>query len=152
MLKHRKFGSTRGQQGAALLTALAFLTIITIIAVVAMQSSNTQLRMANSQELKTAARQTAQSCIDSVINKPAYFRATGSAHAVTGVSITELTEFVNTTVTLKETVNMPPPRGIGTSSDKFNAAMFEVECKYDDTANGGGKDDLTQGFLTLTLW
>jgi hypothetical protein len=140
----------RLQQGAALLTALAFLTVITIIAVVSMDSSNMQLRMANSQEEKSSARETAQSCIDKVINDPNNFVVTGTEGTVSDdVTITGLTEFSHTDLTLTELDLMAAPRGIGSSADKFKAALFDVACSYDNTASGRGKDSLAQGFLLL---
>lgn len=138
------------QKGAALLTALAFLTIITIIAVVAMDSSNTQLRMANSQEERSNAREIAQSCVDNVINDPNNFVVTGKPGTVNRtVTVNALTEFSHTNLTLTELDLMSAPRGIGSSADKFQASLFDVNCKYDDTANGRGKETLSQGFLLM---
>ena len=139
------------QQGVALLTALAFLVIITVIAVVAMQSSNTQLRMANSQEEQSAARQTAQSCLDSVINNPNAFIVTGNSGTVNNnITVTQLTEFAHTNLTLTEVGLGPVLRGLGTSGDKFRTASFSIQCDYDNSDNGRGKDSLVQGFMILT--
>jgi Tfp pilus assembly protein PilX len=150
MVSQKNIGSNAFQQGAALLTALAFLTIITIIAVVAMQSSNTQLRMANSQEEKVAAREVSQSCIDNVINNPNNFVVTGTPNTVsTNVTVTALTEFSHTDLTLTELDLMSAPRGIGSSADKFQASLFDIACEYDNAAAGRGKDSLAQGFLLL---
>lgn len=142
--------SIKDQQGVALLTALAFLAIITVIAVVAMQSSNTQMRMANSQEETAASRQVAQSCIDNVINNPDNFIVTGTPGTEsTGVTVTALSEFVNTSLTLTELDLMDAPRGIGSSADKFQASLFDVACAYDNSAAGRGKETLYQGFLLM---
>ena len=150
MVRQRNFSSIAFQQGAALLTALAFLTIITIIAVVAMQSSTTQLRMANSQEEQVAARQIAQSCVDNVINDPNNFVVTGiQNHENTSVTVTALTEFSHTDLTLTELDLMSAPRGIGSSADKFLASLFDISCAYDNAAAGRGKDTLAQGFLLM---
>jgi hypothetical protein len=150
MVSQKNIGSNAFQQGAALLTALAFLTIITIIAVVAMQSSNTQLRMANSQEERVSARQVAQSCVDNVINNPNNFVVTGRQDQVnTDVTIDALTEFSHTDLALTELDLMDAPRGIGSSADKFQASLFDITCAYDNAAAGRGKDTLSQGFLLL---
>jgi Tfp pilus assembly protein PilX len=133
-----------------LLTALAFLTVITIIAVVAMDSSNMQLRMANSQEEKATAREITQSCIDNVINDPNNFVVTGTKGTVNNsITVTALTEFTNTSLTLTELDLMAAPRGIGSSADKFQTSLFDISCSYDDTASGRGKDSLGQGFLLM---
>jgi len=138
------------QQGAALLTALSFLTIITIIAVVAMQSSNMQLRMANSQDEKSSAREISQSCVDNVINDPNNFVVTGTAGTVNNkVTVNALSEFSQTQLTLTELDLGGAPRGVGSSADKFQMALFDIACVYDDTASGRGKDSLQQGFLLI---
>ena len=150
MVNQKFSGLYAFQQGAALLTALAFLTIITIIAVVAMQSSSTQLRMANSQEEQVAARQVSQSCIDNVINNPNNFVVTGKQDQEnTNVTVTALTEFSHTDLTLTELDLMSAPRGIGSSADKFQASLFDINCAYDNASAGRGKDTLSQGFLLL---
>lgn len=142
--------SIKNQQGAALLTALAFLVVITVIAVVAMQSSNTQVRMANSQEEIAASRQIALSCVDNVINNPDNFRVTGVIGTeITTVTVTALSEFVHTDLILTELDLTDAPRGIGSSADKFQASLFDIYCAYDNTAAGRGKETLSQGFLLL---
>ena len=129
---------------------MAFLTIITMIAVVAMDSSNMQLRMANSQEEKSTAREITQSCIDSVINDPNNFVVTGTTGTVNSdVTVDALTEFSHTDLTLTELDLMAAPRGIGSSADKFQTALFDISCRYDDTASGRGKEALAQGFLLM---
>jgi len=150
MINQTYSGFHEFQQGVALLTALTFLTIITIIAVVAMDSSNMQLRMANSQEEKSTAREISQSCIDNVINDPNNFIVTGTPDTVSSnVTVTALTEFSHTDLTLTELDLMAAPRGIGSSADKFQTSLFDISCSYDDAASGRGKDSLAQGFLLM---
>ena len=43
----------------------------------------------------------------------------------------------------------PPPRGIGTSVDKFGAAPFQVRSRYDLTEVGLGRAEVTEGALVL---
>jgi Tfp pilus assembly protein PilX len=151
MIKQTNIRFPGFQQGAALLTALALLTVITIVAVVAMNSSNMQLRMANSQEEKANAREIAQSCIDNIINDPNNFVVTGKTGTVKNatVSASVLSEFQNTNLNLTELGMMSAPRGFGSSADKFKAALFDVACSYDNTAANRGKDSLVQGFLLI---
>jgi Tfp pilus assembly protein PilX len=141
---------SNSQQGIALLTSLLFLVIITIIAVVAIDSSNTQLRMANSQEEIIAARQVAQSAIDNVINNPNNFVVTGTADTEnTSISLSGLSEFSNVSMTVTELALGEAPRGLGVSGDKFQTALFNIDSDYDNVANGRGEEHLTQGFLLL---
>lgn len=43
----------------------------------------------------------------------------------------------------------PPPRGIGTSVDKFGAAPFKITARYDLSEVGLGKAEVTEGALVL---
>jgi PilX N-terminal len=43
----------------------------------------------------------------------------------------------------------PPPRGTETSIEKFDAATFQVDSVYDQSAAGRGKAELVQGYIIL---
>lgn len=139
------------QEGAALLTALAFLVIITLVSVTAIRSSTSELRLANNYEVDVTAGQVAQAAIDYTMSNENNFIVTGTEGTKKTVDLTNAITEVKTatTVELTELSTMQPPRGTGVSADKFQTTLFNIRGAYDNVAAGKGQRELHQGFLLL---
>lgn len=161
----------RKQQGAALLTALAFLIIITLLSINAIRTSTLELTMASNEQASTEAVQSAQSAIDALIapiNFPVTPHYVGCYNYTSGASdASECTAFD----TLPDTVTtLPHPpvtaatnkvrirlesdgsficRACESSASLFDGAVFTIESRYDNTSNRGGRAEIDEGFLML---
>jgi len=146
-----KTASINNQSGAALLVALSFLVVITLISLTAMRSTTTELRLANNNEERVAAEQLAQSAIDTVLSDPSNFIVTGTEDTTYDVALStsEISEFANATVSLKEGATTNPPRGLGVSAEKFQGTLFHVDGTYNNVANGRGQAFVGQGVVML---
>lgn len=154
------------QAGAALLVSLLFLIVLTILSLSAMNLSITEQQMSANTQYKMEALQQAQSVVDATLTEPTptdnRFRVLGSA----GYTICDQNRTgCDQTFTLSGPVNdgaavtsdivrldpntLPAPRGIDTSADKYHVALFRVDGKYDNSTNGYGRSNVSQGYLVL---
>jgi hypothetical protein len=156
-----------GQQGAVLVSALILLTIITLLSLSAMRVSITELRMAGNQEVSVTSFQASQALSDAitdatastpVIGDPGYTICTGTGvecnvenwRLPDGMFTDQLTTGVMNAVIVRLSPALrPPPRGIGSSADKFSAAAFSVTSTYDQADLGLGRDTVVEGILVL---
>lgn len=155
------------QRGAVLVSALILLTIITLLSLSAMRVSITELRMAGNQEISVSSFQASQALSDAiiaaanstpVIGDPGYTICTGTGVACNvenwrlpdGMFTDQLTTGVMNAVIVRLSPALrPPPRGIGSSADKFSAAAFSVTSTYDQADLGLGRDTVVEGILVL---
>ena len=157
------------QKGTALFITLVFLVIITLLSLSAMNSSVMEQKMSANFQYNLEAFETAQSVVDSTLESSGSFKVTediddSHCHNIDNCDDTynldgDFTGNINGDasiasklkgiITRTDAGSVPVPRGIDTSADKFNAAMFEVMGTYDDTANGYGQSTIVQGNLVL---
>lgn len=138
------------QSGAALLVALSFLVVITLISLGAIRSSTTELRLASNHEERVAAIQVAQSAIDSAINDTGNFVVSGTEGTVnSNVTISGVTEFNSTDLSITEQVTGLPSRVLGVSADKFQSTTFDIASAYNNTTGGRGQAAINQGMILL---
>ena len=155
------------QQGAILVIALMFLVAITLFTVSSMRSSNLGLHMAQNEESRIAAIQSAQALADVIVANPAatpVVGKTGYTACTPGqqgcnrndlpISDLELTAEVaaynlSAKVERVGAVFRPPPRVVESSIDKFTSASFRVTTTYDRVDEGLGRQQITEGVLVL---
>ncbi len=156
-----------GQQGVVLVSALVLLVIITLLSMSAMRVSITELRMASNQEVAVTSFQAAQALSDAVIDAanstpvigdPGYTICTGTGvncnvenwRLPSGMYTDQLNSGVmNSVITRLSPALRPPPRGIGSSVDKFSAAVFSITSTFDMADQGLGRDAVVEGVLVL---
>jgi Tfp pilus assembly protein PilX len=156
-----------GQRGVVLVSALILLVIITLLSMSAMRVSITELRMAGNQETSVASFQSSQALSDAVIDAtastpvigdPGYTICTGAGancnienwRLPTGMYTDQMnTGVMNAVITRLSPALRPPPRGLGSSADKFSAAAFSITSTFDMADQGLGRDTVVEGVLVL---
>jgi len=155
------------QRGAVLIVALMFLIATMLYTLSSMRSSNIGLYLAQNEETRIAAEQTAQALADAIVSTPASTPVVGKSGYLSctpgesGCNRNDLT-VVNTTLANQVAANhimarvertgsdfQPPPRVVETSIDKFTSATFRVTTTYDRVADGLGRQQVTEGVLVL---
>lgn len=159
------------QSGATLIVSLLLLIIITILSLSAMNSSVMEQKMAANEQHQREAFEMSQSVIEATINSTTNFKVIGSAGyrtcydnhdtpVLTGCDATYNVDSNfdnNTVITGKITgeikrlapETIPAPRGIDTSLDKYDVAVFQVNGSYDNSSSGFGRSSVAQGFMVL---
>jgi len=155
------------QQGVVLVSALILLVIITLLSLSAMRVSITELRMAGNQEISVTSFQASQALSDAIIDAttstpvigdPGYAICTGAGancnienwRLPNGMFTAQLDSGVmDGVITRLAPALRPPPRGIGSSADKFSAAAFSVTSTFDMADQGQGRDTIVEGVLIL---
>ena len=166
-MKRKPFKSTNREQGAILIVALMFLIAITLFTISSMRSSRIGLFMAQNDESRISAIQSAQALSDAIVANPAstpVIGKTGFTACTAGESGCNRTDlavqdtiladkiasnFVSARVERIGTVFRPPPRSVESSLDKFTSASFSVTTTFDRAEDGLGKQQITEGVLVL---
>ncbi|MCH8959152.1 MAG: hypothetical protein IH835_06840 [Proteobacteria bacterium] len=156
-----------GQRGVILVSSLILLVIITLLSMSAMRVSITELRMAGNQETAVTAFQATQALSDAIIDAtastpvigdPGYTICTGTGvncnienfRLPNGMYTDQLnTGVMSGVITRLSPALRPPPRGIGSSADKFSAAAFSITSTFDMADQGLGRDTVVEGVLIL---
>jgi Tfp pilus assembly protein PilX len=162
-----KITLARQQKGAILVIALIFLVAITLLTISSMRSSRIGLYMAQNDESRIAGIQTAQALSDAivanpgstpVIGKTGYTACTAGESGCNRNNVTvddDLlvgkidSNYISARVERVGTVFRPPPRVVESSLDKFTSASFTVTTTFDRTADGLGRQQVTEGVLVL---
>lgn len=155
------------QRGAILVIALMFLVAITLLTISSMRSGNIGLFMAQNEESRIAAAQSAQALADAVVATPASTPVTGKTGytaCTTGVKDCNRNDLpvtnpelasavaanhISARVERTGTIFRPPPRAVQTSIDKFSSASFRVVTTFDRVDEGLGHEQVTEGVLVL---
>ncbi len=157
----------RRQRGAILIIALMFLVTITLLTVSSMRSSNIGLFLAQNEESRVAAEQAAQALADAIVSTPASTPVVGTSgftsctaneggcnrndlpipNAVLAGQVASNHMYARVERTGSDF--QPPPRVVETSIDKFTSATFSVTTTFDRTADGLGRQQVTEGVLVL---
>jgi len=155
------------QRGAILVIALMFLVAITLLTISSMRSGNIGLFMAQNEESRIAAEQSAQALADAVVATPASTPVTGKTGytaCTTGVKDCNRNDLpitnpelasavaanhISARVERTGTIFRPPPRAVQTSIDKFSSASFRVVTTFDRVDEGLGREQVTEGVLVL---
>jgi archaellum component FlaG (FlaF/FlaG flagellin family) len=155
------------QSGAVLVIALMFLVAITLLTVSSMRSSKIGLHMAQNEESRIVAEQAAQALADAIVANPGSTPVVG----VSGFTVCTVGEancnrddlpvdnsvlagavsesHISARVERTGLAFRPPPRIVESSVDKFSAASFKVTTTYDRTADGLGRQQVSEGVLVL---
>ncbi len=159
--------SPRTQTGVALAISLVMLVVILLIAMSAMRFTTTELRIAANEQIRVTVQQTAQSIVDAAASNSANTPVIGDiGYRVCSQAVSDCD--ANTVVLpndfLKEELAAgeatvvverlspllgPPPRGLGTSLAKFNAAYFQVSGSFDQVDKGQGRSAINEGVVVL---
>ena len=157
----------RRQRGAILIIALMFLVTITLLTLSSMRSSNIGLFLAQNEESRIAAEQAAQALADAIVSTPASTPVVGTSGFTactaneTGCNRNDLpvpnpvlagqvaSNYMYARVERTGSEFQPPPRVVETSIDKFTSATFSVTTTFDRTADGLGRQQVTEGVLVL---
>ena len=148
------------------MVGLVFLLATTLIALAATRSSRLELRMAHNEEARLTAVQQAQALSEAVIGSPSAIPVVGNAGYLVctpgeaGCDSNELklpasfdagvaADILNARVQLLTGQNIPPPRGLGSSMDKFSVAHYRVNAVYDRADESLGRANLSEGVLIL---
>ena len=155
------------QRGAILVIALMFLVAITLLTISSMRSGNIGLFMAQNEESRIAAEQSAQALADAVVATPASTPVTGKTGytaCTKGVKDCNRNDLpitnpelasavaanhISARVERTGTIFRPPPRAVQTSIDKFSSASFRVVTTFDRVDEGLGREQVTEGVLVL---
>lgn len=164
-----------GQQGAALATALIFLIILTLLGLAADRSGRIALRLADNEQSRIEALETAQSIVDAVaddatnlpiLNGVGYGSCFLSPASPDGTSPTPPSTFscassdsslldgrypyytyVKTERLAPE--KMPMQRGFGSSGLQYSGALFSVTGGYDRRGDGQSAAEISEGIVRL---
>lgn len=157
----------RRQQGAILMIALMFLLAITLFTLSSMGSSKISLHMAQNEESRVAATQSAQALADAIVANPASTPVVGKTgftactsgqtncsrndlEVTNAVLASEVAEnYISARVERTGAEFSPPPRMVESSVDKFSAASFKVTTTFDRANEGLGSQQVTEGVLVL---
>ncbi len=144
-----------------------FLVAITLFTLSSMRSSNIGLFLAQNEESRVAAEQSAQALADAIVATPAstpVVGQTGFTACTAGetgcnrndLPVTDATlayevasNHLQARVEREGSVFRPPPRVVETSIDKFSSASFRVTTTYDRIDEGLGRKQVTEGVLVL---
>jgi len=157
----------RREAGVVLVTAAIFLLIISLLSIASLRSGTQGVRMAQNEEARFAAVQTAQALTEAIIADPAATPVIG-AGGFSNCTAAEAGCDLNTIVppvgwvadqvaagylrgraVLTNPSDRPPPRVVESSLDKFSAASFEVTANFDRSDEGLGSVQLVEGLLVL---
>ena len=157
----------RRQRGTILIVALTFLVAITLLTVSSMRSTKLGLFMAQNEESRITATQSAQALADAIVASPASTPVVGSSGftaCTPGQSGCDRNDLPVTDTALAAAVSSdhirarverigtdfrPPPRAVESSMDKFTSASFQVITTYDRVDEGLGQEQVTEGVLVL---
>jgi hypothetical protein len=155
------------QRGAILVTSLIFLAVVTMLGLTSMRSSTLGVRMAQNEEARFTALETAQAISEVIVGTP------GSAPVIGDPGFTICTpgeagcNLYNVVLPPGQVTNAvaaghlsarvermapsekPPPRVFESSLDKFSTASFRVISTYDRGDEGLGQVQLVEGLLVL---
>jgi Tfp pilus assembly protein PilX len=161
------FNLARKERGAILVISLVFLVAITLFTISSMRTSRIGLHMAQNDESRIAAVQTAQALADAIVANPGstpVIGMTGYTACTAGESSCNRNDLAvdNETLTGKidsdyisarvervGTVYRPPPRIVESSLDKFTSASFTITTTFDRAEDGLGTQQVTEGVLVL---
>lgn len=159
--------ANRNESGAILIIALIFLVAITLLTISAMRSSRIGLLMAQNDESRMSAIQSAQALSDAIVANPGSTPVVGTTGYIactageSGCNRSDLTiddailadkvasNYVSARVERIGTVFRPPPRVVESSIDKFSSASFSVTTTFDRSTEGLGRQQVTEGVLVL---
>jgi hypothetical protein len=156
---------TREERGASLITALIFLTVISLFSITSMRSSTIGVRMAQNEEARLSAIQTAQAMTEAVIGTPAWTPVIGDVgytnctagevgcdlYAV-GAPVGYVANQVaagNLTARVERLSDQNPPRAVQSSLVAFSAGSYQVTATFDRSDEGLGRVQLAEGLLIL---
>ena len=157
----------QGQRGAVLVVALMFLIAITLLTISSMRSSNIGLHMAQNEESRIAAIQSAQALADVIVSNPAATPVVGKSGftaCTPGQANCDRNDLPVSDPTLEMDVAnyhlsarvertggtfQPPPRAVESSIDKFTSASFRVTTTFDRVDEGLGRQSITEGIMVL---
>jgi len=166
-MKRYEYTIAKRQNGAILVIALMFLVAITLFTVSSMRSSKIGLHMAQNEESRIAAVQSAQALSDAIVANPAstpvvgktgYTACTaGEANCNRSDLVVEnsiladkvASNFVSARVERIGLVFRPPPRVVESSIDKYTSASFSITTTFDRAEDGLGRQQVTEGVLVL---
>lgn len=147
-------------RGIALVTALIFLIVITLLGLSSMRLSSTELKMAQNDQARVSALETAQAAVDAVSNDPTATPVsdfgstmrcygTGCADPTITLSGALFSQGVYASATRAVPFESPVVDSLMTSSDKFSMAAFTLQGSFDRSAEGMGAARIEQGHLEL---
>ncbi len=163
----QKFKGHQKQKGAVLVVALMFLVAITLLTISSMRSSNIGLHMAQNEESRIAAIQSAQALADVIVANPAATPVVGKSGftaCTPGQTECDRNNLPISDPTLAGDVAnyhlsarvvrtggtfQPPPRAVESSIDKFTSASFQVTTTFDRVDEGLGRQEITEGIMVL---
>lgn len=164
-----KLNNSYYQSGATLIVSLLLLVIITILSLSAMNSSVMEQKMAANEQYQREAFELSQSVVEATINSTTNFKVIGTAgyrvcydnpdvlpacDAVYNVDSSfdnnaDITGKITGEIIRLAPETIPAPRGIDTSLDKYDVALFQVNGSYDNSSSGFGQSSVAQGFMVL---
>jgi hypothetical protein len=153
------------ERGASLVTALVFLTVIRLFSITSMRSSTIGVRMAQNEEARLSAIQSAQAMTEAVIGTPAWTPVIGDVgftnctageagcdvYAI-GAPVGYVADQVaagNLSARVQRLSDQNPPRSVESSLVAFSAASYQVVATFDRSDEGLGRAQLTEGLLIL---
>ena len=166
-MERRVFQGRHQQRGAVLVVALMFLVAITLLTISSMRSSNIGLHMAQNEESRIAAIQSAQALADVIVANPAATPVVGKSGftaCTPGQAECDRNNLPISDPTLAGDVAnyhlsarvvrtggtfQPPPRAVESSIDKFTSASFQVTTTFDRVDEGLGRQQITEGIMVL---
>ncbi len=150
------------QQGVALFTALVFLIVITLLSLTAMRATTLELKMATNEQSFARALESAQSAIDSLflldnfnVNAAGFvtcYNRPNDASCNINNTLATTNTFgpdTNKLRIVQGDVSTFACRVCETSSISFDGVTYRIESAYDNTAAGGARADIAQGFMRL---
>lgn len=152
-----------------MLVALVVLTLITLLAVSGVRLSMGGLRGAVNEELRVDASHRAQSLIEgtlAIADNTAVAGAVDELNCLPAMTSCARNDLLlpdtaaeaypllvasGTTVAVQRLApeQAPPPRTVGYSAVKFQAAVMEVQSRYDETSAGWGRAALDEGLVVI---
>lgn len=167
------------ERGAALFTALIFLTVIMMLSLYAMRSSVLELRMAGNHQAGTRAFQQAQAIANAVSANTANLPSLAIINASNCLPSDPLStttacaehdlvlaggyqgnqpalfdgSLANGEILARATrlapLERPAPRSIGTSAAAYAVASYQVDASYDLAETGLGRSRVREGVMIL---
>jgi hypothetical protein len=166
-MDNRVLQGRQRQQGAVLVVALMFLVAITLLTISSMRSSNIGLHMAQNEESRIAAIQSAQALADVIVANPAATPVVGKSGftactpgqpncdrnnlPVSDPMLASDVANYHLSARVERTGGtfQPPPRAVESSIDKFTSASFKVTTTFDRVDEGLGRQAITEGIMVL---
>jgi hypothetical protein len=159
--------SRKAQAGTTLIVSLIFLMVISLLAITSLRSSTSSVRLAQNEETRLSAIQSAQAFTEAIVATPASTPVIGTSgfsnctagesgcnqYAITvpgGYLATQVgAGNLNARVERLSPPEKPPPRVLESSVDKFSVASFQVISTFDRTDEELGRAELVEGLLVL---